>query len=336
MVRKLSSDVPPSVHQFTRRLSLRAQTAVSHWQWLLHPDRRFSHEELTRLLAEKGIPEWPFLWPLEEAFGGVELEMNMNDLDLGIANNLRYFDREELIDEHGQIRFVPMGSRGIYTIFLDASERMYLFHVPNDLMLIDASFESYLENQAMSTSLAAWASQLFIGYFSPKLVSSALASERAVQPVIEASNEFHRWWQDDTWTLYEPGDNGRGTIWARSLSDLVSAIDAASHVEPRIEVKPRPSYEEEHMEVLSKDRIAARAPEPESLRARPGARRFTLLGEPSIYPGKPPSTGDVWISGEGDDLRIDVLERRHDELVNYWQLTPTGSHALLSSRYGRG
>jgi hypothetical protein len=43
----------------------------------------------------------------------------------------------------------------------------------------------------------------------------------------------------------------------------------------------------------------------------------------------------VWISVEGDELRIDVLERRDAELVNHWRLTPEGSSALLSSRYGR-
>jgi hypothetical protein len=335
MVSDATTPAPPSMLAFSEHLSERARTAVRTWKWHIDDRRRVSRDELARLLAEKGVPEWPFIWPLESAFAGAEVRLEGNDLEVGIAENIGNFDREDLVDENGRIRFVPLGYWGIYTIFLDAHGKMYLFHVPDDLTLIDSSFESFLENQAMRASLATWGPRLFVAYLSSPLMAPALAKERAVPPVVEASNEFHRWWQDDLWTLHQPGDDGWSVVWARDLSGLVLALDTANRIEPRVEVKPRPSYDDEHVETLSRDQIAARAPAVEDLRARPGSRRFILLGEPSIYKGKPPSSGDVWVSGEGGELRIEVLERRDGELVNYWQLTPEGSHALLSSRYGR-
>src|SRR5262249_30826742 len=150
MVKGRTHDVPPSVVAFAEHLSPRVRAALPHWEWTIREEQRFPHEELQRRLAEKGISEWPFLWPIEEAFAGVRVEMNWNDLEIGITENLDSFDRGELIDEHGRARFVPIGDWRIYTIFLDALGRMYLFHVPDDLTLIDASFEACLEDQAMS------------------------------------------------------------------------------------------------------------------------------------------------------------------------------------------
>jgi hypothetical protein len=336
MAEAQGNDIPETVRVFGTRLSARAQQALGEWSWVVHPERRLSQEELRSRLAEKGIPEWPWLWPIEQAFGGVEARIAGFDLDFGIAHILPHYQSEELIDERTGALFVPAGNWGSFSVFLGADGGLYQATTPETMEKVEPSIESFLESQAMSTSLATWAPRLFVAYFFPKLVVPALAAECTVPAVTEASNEFHRWWQDDVWTLYEPGDDGRSAVWAKSLSGLVSAIDAASRIDPQLEVKPRPSYEEEHVEVLPKEQIATHAPTVDSLHMRRGARRFTLLGEPSIYPGKPPSTGDVWVSSESDDLRIDVLERRDGELVNYWQLTPAGSHALLSSRYGRG
>lgn len=336
MAEAQGNDVPETVRVFGTRLSARAQRALGQWSWRVHPERRLSHEELRSRLADKGIPEWPWLWPIEQALGGVEARIAGCDLDFGIAHLLPHHEREELVDERTGALFVPAGTWGSFSVFLGADGGLYQATTPETMEKIEPSIEGFLEDQAMRTSLATWAPRLFVADFSPEGVVSALATKCAVPAVTEASNEHHRWWQDDVWTLYEPSDDGRSAVWAKSLSGLVSAIDAASRVDPQLKVKPRPSYEEEDVEVLPKEQIAARAPSVDSLRGRHGARRFALLGEASIHEGKPPSTGDVWVWGEGDDLRIDVLERRDGALVGYWQLTPAGSHALLSSRYGGG
>lgn len=328
-------DVPPSVLAFAERLSPRVRATLGQWEWTWHPERRFPREELQRRLAEKGIPEWPFLWPLEEAFAGVEVRIAWEDLDFGIARELPRFERKHLLDEDGQIRFVPVGSWDIYAILLDAAGRMYLFDAPDQLTAVEPSFESFLEDKAMATEI--WSPISFSAHLAPKTAVAAFARERGIPPVVEASNELHRWWQDEALTLFEPGEGDLpAAIWAKTLAGLVEAIDTAGQLESALELRPQPSYEEEDIEVLGKEELRARAPTVESLRARAGARRFPLLGTPSIYEGDPPSTGDVWLSGQGETLQIDALERRQGELYNYWQLTPGGSHALLSSRYGKG
>jgi len=329
-----SNTIPASVHAFAKRLSPRAQQMLSRWKWTVRPERRVSHAELQRCLAEKGIPEWPGLWPIEEAFGGTGIAGL--DLDFGVTHLLPYYEREELIDDSTGRVFVPAGEWGSFSVLLGSDGGLYQVTTPDMIEKLEPSFESFLENQAMARSFRTWAPNGFVADLSPGFVAPALATQRAVPPVTEASNEFHRWWQDGTWTLFEAGENGAAVIWAKTLEGLVAAIDAAADIEPRFDVRPRPSYEQEHITELTTDEVAALAPTLEHIRSRSGARRFALLGEPSIYEGKPPSTGDVWISGEGETLQIEVLERREGKVVNYWQLTPNGSHALLMSRYGKG
>ncbi len=337
MVERTSHEVPPSVLAFAQRLSPRVRAALPHWEWTWHPEWRFPREELQRRLTEKGIPEWPFLWPLEEAFAGVEVRLMGRDLTFGITAELPHSDRKQLIDEHDQIRFVPIAGWGDDALLLDATGRMYLREETGVLGAIDLSFESFLESQAMSTSFIDWSPNTFSTYFSPRTVATALAADRGAPAVVEASNEFHRWWRNDSLTLFEWGDKDTlGALWAKTLVDLVAAIDAAALICPAIELQPLASRDGADIEELYMEEVQARAPGVETLRARAGARRFPLVGKPSIYEGKPPSTGDVWISGEGESLRIDVLERREGNVVNYWQLTPGGSHSLLMSRYARG
>lgn len=337
MANRSSHDVPPSVIAFAQRLSHRVRAALPRWEWTWRPEWRFPREELQRRLADKGIPEWRFLWPLEEAFAGVQVRIAGEDLKFGITTALPHTRREELVDDHDQIQFVPIADWGNDELLVDASGRLYLRAELGALTAIDASFESFLEYQAMSLSFIDWCPVSFTLYFLPKTVATALAENRAVPPVIEASNEFHRYWRNESLTLFEGGDQGtRGALWAKTLPDLVEAIDTAANLCPTLELQPIPSYDEPHVEILEVEEIRARAPGLEAFRTRAGARRFPLLGRPSIFQGKSPSTGDVWISGEGETLRIDVLERRDGEVVNYWQLTPAGSHALLMSRYGKG
>lgn len=329
--------VPPSVDAFAQRLSSRGRAALRRWEWQVRAERRFPHEELQRRLADKGIPEWPFLWPLEEAFAGVEVQIGWEDFCFGITTALPHTEREELVDEHDRIRFVNVASWGERELLLDAAGRVYERTEPGAASPIDASIESFLEHHAMAESLVDWCPVHFTLYFLPRSVAAALADRSGVPPVIEASNDFHRWWQSDSLTLFAwPHEDTRGALWAKTLGDLVAAIDAAADICPGLEVQPLPSFDDAHKEVLGVGEIRARAPGVESLRARAGARRLPLLGRPSIHEGKPPSTGDVWISGEGETLRIDVLERREGEVVNYWELTPEGSHALLMSFYGKG
>lgn len=330
-------DVPPTVAAFAQRLSPRLRAALPHWEWTWHPEWRFPREELQRRLAEKGIPEWPFLWPLDEAFAGAQLELAGWELTFGIAAGLPYVKRERLVDEHDQIRLVPIADYGNDILVADAEGRVYVLEESGALTASDSSFESFLEHHAMSMSFVDWSPITFEAHFTPKETATALAEHLGVPPVIEASDAHHRWWRDNTLTLFEWGEQDpRGALWSKTLTDLVKGIDAAAHLCPTLKIKPNPSYDDEHVEILAVEEIRARAPAASTLAARPGARRVELIGEPSLHKGKPPSTGDVWISGEGETLRIDVLERREGEVVNYWQLTPTGSHALLMSWYGKG
>lgn len=337
MANRSSQDVPPSVIAFAERLSHRVRAALPRWEWTWHPERRYSREELQQCLAKSGIPEWPFLWPLEEAFGGVEVRIDWEDLRFGIDAEHPYMKRADPVDEHHKIQFVSIGDWGHNELLLDSTGRLYFLEESGVLTATEVSFEGFLEHHAMSMSFVDWCPTSFTLYFLPKDVATALAEDHGVPPVVEASNEFHRYWRNDSLTLFESGEQGtRGAVWAKTLTDLVEAIDTAADLCPTLELQPIPSHDDAHKEILKVEEIRARAPSVEALRARAGARRFELIGEPSIFPGKPPSTGDVWISGEGETLRIDVLERREGEVVNYWQLTPTGSHALLMSTYGRG
>jgi hypothetical protein len=335
MANKLIEGPPASVVAFAReRLSARAQAALGTWRWSLDEEQRLPREELTRRLAEKGIPEWPFLLPIEEAFAGVCVRFSGFDLEIGIAHELPLYDREELLDEDGKVRFVPAGYWGIYSVFLDAEGRMFLFHEPDDLVLAEPSLESFFENEAMSFRI--WAPCGFIADLSPGPAAGALAAERGVPPVAEATNEHHRWWQDAAWTLCERPGTATAMLWARTLEDLVTALDTAGRLLPDLEVRPRPPHEDKLVETVATEEVAARAPTPEALRARPLARRFTLLGAPSPYEGKPASTGDVWITGEGEDLSVDVLEHRDGALVGYWCLRAGGGRAVLASRLRSG
>jgi len=256
------------------------------------------------------------------------------DLRFGITAKLPHSERKDLVDEHDQLRFVPVADFGNDSLLIDATGRLYLLEESGARTAIEPSFESFLEDKAIATEI--WSPTIFSTYFSPKAVAPALAVSLRVPPVVEVSNEFHRWWQDDSLTLFEWGEGDLpAAIWTKTLADLVAAIDAAAHICPAIELQPIASHEKEDVEELYMDELQARVPSMESLRAQPFARRFPLIGKPSIYQGKPPSTGDVWISGEGETLRIDVLERREGNVENYWQLTPTGSHSLLLSRYAR-
>jgi len=337
MVESSSHEVPPSVATFAQRLSPRVRAALPRWEWTWHPERRSSHEELQCDLAKNGFPEWPFLWPLEEAFGGAVVELGGWQLSFGIAADHPYFERANLVDEHGQSRLVTLGDWGNDILVADAEGRVYVLEESGALTANDSSFESFLEHHAMSMSFVDWSPLVFEVYFTPKVTATALAEQLGVPAVVEASDACHRWWQDDALTLFEWGEQDlRGVIWSKTLTELVKAIDAAVQICPTLKVTPVPSYDDAHKEILEVGEIRARAPSVSALAARPGARRVELLGEPSIFKGKPPSTGDVWISGKGETLRIDVLERREGEVVNYWELTPTGSHALLISTYGRG
>ena len=336
MVKGRSHEVPPSVAAFAQGLSPRVQAALPQWEWAWKPKWRLPREDLQRALAEKGIPEWPFLWPLEEALAGVLVRIGAEDLSFAITAALPYTDRKRLVDEHDNIRFAPIADWGNDILVADAAGRVYVLTELGVLTLIEPSFESFLENQAMSTAFADWSPTLFTAYLMPKTVASAIAAELSVPPVPEVFNEIYRWWQDDRWTLHEGADlDTPSVLWGKTLTDLVEGLDAAARLCPGLQVNPIPSYDDAHKEILKAEEIRARAPSVETLAARPGARRIELIGEPSIFPGKPPSTGDVWISGEGDTLQIEVLERREGEVVNYWKLTPTGSHALLISYYGK-
>lgn len=337
MVETSAHDVPSSVAAFAQRLSPRARAALPRWEWAWHPERRSSHEELQRDLARNGIPEWPFLWPLEEAFGGVEVRLAGWDLSFGIYPEAPWLKRAGLVDEHGQGRFVALGDWGNDILVADAEGRVYVLEESGALTATDSSFESFLEHHAMSMSFADWSPNAFEVHFTPKATGSALAEQLGVPLVVEASNAFHRWWQNDSLTLFEWGEeDSRGALWSKNLTDLARAVDDAARLCPSLKIKPIPSYDDAHKEILEVAEIRARAPTVSALVARPGARRIELLGEPSLHRGKPPSTGDVWISGEGEALRFDVLERREGDVVNYWALTPTGSHALLMSCYGKG
>jgi hypothetical protein len=340
MVKASGHDVPSSVATFAQRLSQRVRAALPRWEWTWHPERRSSHEELQRDLAKNGIPEWPFLWPLEEAFGGVEVRLAGWDLSFGVFPDAPALKQANLLDQHGQSRFVALGDWGNDILVGDQEGRVYVLEESGVLTPSDSSFESFLEHHAMSMSFIDWCPTAFTLHVVPTNVAALLAEIRSVPPVIEASNEFHRWWRNDSLTLFEWGALGeqdpRGAIWSKTLTDLVEAIDHAARLCPTMELQPIPSYDDAHKEILSIEEVRARAPGVESLRARAGARRFPLIGRPSKFPGKPPSTGDVWISGEGDTLRIDVLEQREGDVVNYWEVTPTGSHALLMSYYGKG
>ncbi len=331
------NEVPSSVVAFARRLSPRARAALPCWEWEVRLEQRFPREELQRRLAERGIPEWPFLWPLEEAFAGVRVRMGGEDLSFGITAGLPHVEGKRLLDEHGEIRFAPIAEWGNDILLVDATGGVYVLTELGVVTAVEPSFEGFLENQAMSTSFAEWSSTLFSAHFSPKTAVPAVAASLGVPAVAEVSNEFHRWWQNDAQTLYAGNDaETPAALWAKTLGGLVEAIDAAAGLCDGLTVRPIPSYEEPNVEVLDVESIRARAPGVETLAALPGARRFELMGEPSLYEGKPPSTGDVWISGEGESLRVDVLERREGAVVNYWQLTPSGSHALLMSWYGKG
>lgn len=337
MVESVDNEVPGPVAAFAGRLSPRVRAALPRWEWTWHPERRSSREELRRDLAAAGLPEWPFLWPLEEAFGGVEVVIGGSELRFGIAAEASYIKRAKLVDEHGRARFVALGEWGNDLLVADAMGRVSTLTENGVLTEADPSFEGFLENQAMSDALATWSEVLFTAHLMPKTVASEVAGRMGIPPVPEVFNDLYRWWQDDGHTVYEGRDVGTpSAVWGKTLSHLVEVLDAAARGCPTLTVRPVPSYEDAHKEILGVEAIRARAPSVETLAARAGARRFELLGEPSIFPGKPPSTGDVWISGEGETLRIEVLERREGEVVNFWEVTPTGTHALLMSWYGKG
>jgi hypothetical protein len=337
MVESPENDVPPSVAAFAERLSPRVRAALPRWEWTWHPERCSTHEEIRRDLAAGGFPEWPFLWPLEEAFGGVEVQIGGCELRFGIAAEASYIRRAKLLDEDGRGRFVALGEWGNDLLVADATGRVSTLTENGVLTEADPSFESFLENQAMSAAFAEWSTTLFTAHLMPKTVASEVAARLGVPPVPEVFNDIYRWWQDDGHTVYEGSDaDTPSAVWGKTLTHLVEAIDAAVRICPTLKVKPVPSYDDAHKEILGVAEIRARAPTVETLAARPGARRVELLGEPSIFPGKPVSTGDVWIAGEGETLRIDVLERRDGEIVNFWEVTPTGTHALLMSWYGKG
>src|SRR5678815_642391 len=95
MAKKDLDGPPPSVLAFAAHLSPRAQRAIRAWGWTLDEGMRCSHEEFRRRLAQQGFPEWPFLWPLEEAFGGVE---GMG-VEFGIADMLTDHSAKDMIDE---------------------------------------------------------------------------------------------------------------------------------------------------------------------------------------------------------------------------------------------
>jgi hypothetical protein len=331
------STVPPSVVAFAQRLSARARAALPRWEWEARSGPPPSPEEFSRRLAEHGIPEWPFLWPLEEAFGGIAVRIGWEDLSFGIVRALPYVAREDLLGEDGQVRFVRVGDWGNDQMFVDESGQVYLRAERGPFTAIEPSFASFLEAQAMSAAFADWSPTLFCAHFAPKDAAPALAGALGVPPVDRVCNAFHCWWQDATTTLYASSeDDAPAAVWATTLAGLVAALDAAAGLSPGLRVEPVASHDEAHVEVLGAAGVRERAPDEQALATRPGARRLPLLGKPSIYEGKPLSTGDVWISGQGDSLRVDVLERREGQVVNYWQLTPSGSHALLMSRYGKG
>jgi hypothetical protein len=337
MVKGRSHDVPPSVAAFAERLSHRVRAALPRWEWAWHPEWRSSREELQQDLDKNGIPEWPFLWPLEDAFAGAQVELGGWDLSFGISAEDSWIERAKLSDKHDQMRFVSIADYGNDILVADATGRVCQLAEDGTLTALAPSFESFLEYHAMSTWFADWSPTLFSADLLPRTAGSAVAAHLGVPPVPEAFNDIFRWWQDDTLTLFTwVNDDLPAMAWAKTLVGLVKGIDAAAHFCPTLKIKPNPSYDDQHKEILNVEEIRARAPSVETLAARPGARRIELIGEPSIFPGKPPSTGDVWISGEGETLRIEVLERREGEVVNYWQLTPTGSHALLMSTYGHG
>ncbi len=337
MVEPNSHDVPPSVAAFLEKLSPRVRAAWSHWEWTWHPEWRTPREEFQQDLAKNGIPEWPFLWPLEEAFGGMEVRLAGWDLRFGIWADSPALKKPTFIEKYGKNRFVLIGGWGDNALLSDETGRIYVLDESGVLTLNDSSFESFLEHHAMSPSFEDWSKVEFEVQYTPKGTAALLAEKFSIPAVVEASDECHKWWRNDHFTLFEWGEQDpRGVVWSTNLPDLAKAMDAAIQLCPTLQIKPEPSYKDEHKEVLPVEEIRARAPSVETLSTRPFARRFELIGEPSIYPEKPPSTGDVWISGEGESLRIDVLERREGEVVNYWEVTHKGTHALLISFYGKG
>jgi hypothetical protein len=331
-----SHGVPPSVARFAQRLSPRARAAFSRLEWTWRPEWRTSRQELREDLARHHIPEWPFLWPLEEAFGGVEVRLAGWDLRFGIWAGSAVLQQAKLGQEQGEARFVVLADWGNGSLLSDETGQVYLLRESGALSLSDRSFECFLEHHAMSLTFDDWSKTTFEAFVMPKAAIRALAEELRVPVVVEATDECHRWWRDDLFTLLEWGEQDpRGVVWSKTLQGLVRALDETARLDPDLCVKPLPSYADEHKEILTAEEIRARAPDESALSTRPSARRIELLGEPPLFTGEPPSTGDVWLSGEGEGQRIDVLERRAGEVVNYWEVTPRGTHALLRSSYGR-
>ncbi|MEZ4302397.1 MAG: hypothetical protein R3B70_46145 [Polyangiaceae bacterium] len=331
-----SSDqgVPAEVRAFAERLSGRVRAALPLWEWAWHPEWRVSREEFQQALAEHGVPEWPFLWPLEEAFAGADVDLGAGELKMGIAADLPYSSRARLVDEDGQLRFIALSDWGNDTLVLDAKGRVCVLEELGQVLVMAPSFESFLEYHALSKLLR---DDLFSAHIVPRTAAADIALRLGVPPVPEAYNDVFRWWQDKDVTLFAWVEHDLpAAVWTTTLEGLARVLDAAAEVCPGVKIKPIPSYAKEHVQILPVEEIRARAPSEATLSSRPGARRVELLGEDSVHPGKAPSTGDVWISGEGESLQVEVLERHEGEVVNFWRLTPRGSEALLRSTYGNG
>jgi hypothetical protein len=328
MAKRRVIGVPPSVQIYALRLSPRAQGILGKWEWEVDDDLRVSHDEFRRLLALKHFPEWPFLWPLEQAFGGTEWAQ----IEFGIADMLSDHDAQDMVDEATGEVFVPAGYNDQLNLCFGRDGGLYTNTSPTTMRRLDASYEGFLEDLAMQMEVNDWlqTGRVLQADLRPRQAAELLSSRRSIPPVPEATNDCHHWWQSDTITVNDDSGEGSAVVRTRSLNELVSAILRVATEVPDLEVRPfaRSLETDGEQRVTSRAELTAQAPAPEALAARPCARRFPL-GQPAYgFSTREYQEGEVWITGSGDDLRVDVLERSFGKLTSWWTIGQTDSRCL--------
>ncbi|MGK3996664.1 hypothetical protein [Sorangium sp. So ce1024] len=289
-----------------------------------------SREALAEALAARGLDPSEAVLAFEESFGGLVFSVGKDVFYLGVRLPEESEASEDDEGEGGESarseESQPAAEGGLVPCGTGWSRTYDLLIGPSG-----AIYAAYARTCKRSSSALKLIEQLAMQWRLGSLrytvrvrppASAALAEALRLDPVHEATDECESWWEDaDTVMLqaHVPGDARRDMtfVCAQRIQRVAQVLEAArlgrddagfaiSDREASRDVRKMGSPPPDDM------------PPPEHWRARPEARRFK-------YDGGNETSGDVWVVGGPDHLRIEQYRVYQGEIREWSTFSDEGS-----------
>lgn len=279
---------------------------------------------IIRRLERAGRPVFDAVIDFEQRFSGLHFRLGLPGHEQEFKLGIEWHAPRPAPDDpdHPERTMVPIGSGWNGYAYLYMNEQGEVVSHFDAVLMKSSSVVRYLEQEVIGL-IPRWKAPSFRVDLRPAL-GERLATVLNLRLIDEVSDQYEAWWRGRglfvQQIFFRASWKAKQTsVYARSIADLVRALEAASALEADLaaDVGSNP-FEEKRL--TKKQR--ARAPTLESWASTPRARRYRFGTEAAHM------TGAVWVIEERGALTIQqyrvYADEDGEELLAWDTFTPSG------------